>query len=85
MSKQRNKLWKATAPCRGQCKYVREKRPCVRARKGMVEIKLSGGCLLSLSMCRRGFQDLPGNHQKERIQHSEHTKFRHQGITQNKE
>ena len=44
-------------------KYVREERRCVGMRKGshgMVEIKfcVSGGCLLSLSVCRRGFQDL---------------------------
>ena len=44
-------------------KYVREERRCVGMRKGshgMEEIKfcVSGGCLLSLSVCRRGFQDL---------------------------
>jgi hypothetical protein len=41
-------------------KYVRVKRPHGRARKesrGM-DCYVSEGCLLSLSMCRRGFQDL---------------------------
>ena len=43
--------------------YVREKEHCVSVRKGRHEWQslkyyVSGGCLLSLSMCRRGFQDL---------------------------
>jgi hypothetical protein len=43
-------------------KYVKEKRPCVRAKKGghgLVEIKLLCFRWLSpLSVCRRGFQDV---------------------------
>jgi hypothetical protein len=41
-------------------KIAREKWPCGRARKesrGM-DYYVSWGCLLSLSMCRRGFQDM---------------------------
>ena len=42
---------------------MREKRRCVRARNGshgLIEINnyISGGCLLTLSMCRRIFQGL---------------------------
>jgi len=44
-------------------KYVREKQPYVAARKGshgivVINCCVSEGSLLSLSMCRCGFQDL---------------------------
>ena len=41
-------------------KYVREKQHCVGARMGWYRSNycVSGDCPLSLSVCRRGFQDL---------------------------
>jgi hypothetical protein len=47
----------------GCSKYVKEKLPHVGMGKGshgmvVIGYYVSGGCLLSLSICRRGFQDL---------------------------
>jgi len=58
-----NRLWRAKTPQVEACsKYVRGKRPRVGARKGshgmvVLHYCVSGGCLLSLSICR-SFQDL---------------------------
>ena len=61
MSEQRNRLWRANTPQVEACsKYVRVSQPHGRARKGNhgIDQYVSGGCLPTLSMCRRGFQDL---------------------------
>ena len=47
-------------PHTGHGRVCEGDRARVGVRPGMVEVKLlvSGRCLLSLSLCRRGFQDL---------------------------
>ena len=63
MSKQRRRLWRATTPQVEVCsKCEGETAPCQceegEPQDGSDQTYVAVGCLLSLIMCRRGFQDL---------------------------